>query len=642
MSSDKIIIKSQSPLLAALPNTVVLPDGTKDVSMGSGKITSLISSGGSAIIYEIWNPELEVTRAVKLLHPDHSDESEGRFQTEMKITAKLHHPNIVEIYAVGKWQGLPYIEMECIDGFTLEKLIEKHGSLPLEVCSAIGLMVGRALNYAHNQEYIIYGKKYRGVIHRDLKPANIMVNRNGQVKLMDFGIARPMTASMHTMEGMVIGTMQYLAPEQLDGKEIDIRADIYSLGTVMFEMLTGSKAFPETNLVKLVPEKISNNFTPLENFQAKIPRQLCKMVHKCMRYEKEHRVQNAMEFLRSLGNVHKKITKKSPEQIMVEYMKQEVREKTIISVRKKLHIHPAYVIIPVFTLAAVVAFVWWGADVKIKEPPSLPPQTKMQSRQKQVPTRGRQPQGISAGKEKKNARTAPSPPSSTPKPEAVHNRPAAPAPSKLIPDPEPVASSKPSPGRTQPAVTRPVRRKVSLLERKKRQYGTSNIMEIIENEFQNGHFSGIIALYPYLPENQAASSKARLYKLRSLRQTGPAKRYAQFLMTSNINDGEFYLAKARYLLSVNNALKADEQLRLAATSPLSLATTAAFRKDLAFTQARCATALLRASPSEANKRKAMEAWFNVKSLYQKSPGHSHYKRADEEIRRINKVDLAKK
>jgi serine/threonine protein kinase len=350
MSEPKIILKSKTGSPIQLPGTLTLPDAKKSVQMGSGVITSVISSGGMAIIYEIWNAELEVKRAIKLLHPDHTKESEERFQTEMKITAKLHHPNIIEIYAVGKWNDLPYIEMERIDGVTLEKLIGDSGGLPVEVCTAIGIMTGRALNYAHNQDYQLYGKEYHGIIHRDLKPGNIMVTNAGIVKLMDFGIAKPVTVSMHTMEGVIMGTMQYLAPEQLDGKDIDVRADIYSLGTVIYEMLTGSRAFPEQNLAKLVTDKLNNNYVPLAGYSRKIPPPLCNLVEKCLRYEKEKRMQNALEFLRTLGNVHKSIDAKSPEQILSQYMKEAHHGKTLISIRKKRQRAPlmigAFIVLP--------------------------------------------------------------------------------------------------------------------------------------------------------------------------------------------------------------------------------------------------------------------------------------------------------
>ncbi len=335
MPPDKIIIKSRLPSQTKLPGTISLPDGTQPVQLGSGTITSLISSGGMALVYEIWNSELEVKRAVKLLHPDHSRESEERFYTEMKISAKLHHPNIVDIYGVGRWNGLPFIEMERIDGVTLEELISRFGSLPPEVCTALGVMVGRALNYAHNQSYVIYGKKYKGISHRDLKPGNIMITREGVVKLMDFGIARPITASIHTCEGTVVGTMQYLAPEQLDGSPTDARSDIYSLGTVLYEAVTGIRAFPEVNITKLVPDKLANNFVPLEDFNLKTPQALCNLVHRCMRYEQDKRVQSMLEYLRAMGHLHKNLSPQLPEVAIGEFLKQVHREKKIASIYRR-------------------------------------------------------------------------------------------------------------------------------------------------------------------------------------------------------------------------------------------------------------------------------------------------------------------
>ena len=159
-----------------VPHVMILPDGSKPVELGSGAVTALLGIGGMANVYEIWNNHLEMKRAVKLLHPNYSQDSKERFETEIKITAKLDHPNIVEIHAVGEWNGLPYIEMEKIEGVTLEKLVSDRGGLPFEVCTAIGIMVCRALRYAHSHEYALYGETYHGIIHRDLKPNNIMVS----------------------------------------------------------------------------------------------------------------------------------------------------------------------------------------------------------------------------------------------------------------------------------------------------------------------------------------------------------------------------------------------------------------------------------------------------------------------------------
>ena len=187
----------QNPGAAAGPATN-LPSGNEPIPLGSGAIVGLLGSGGMARVYKIWNEKLEVFRAVKILLPNQQGDLRNRFETEAKITAKLHHPNIVEIYNVGDWQGLPYLEMEIIDGLSLESIISKTGKLPSSVCSSIAIFTARALGYAHGQQFLIYGKNYHGIVHRDLKPANIMVSSQGALKLMDFGIARPTEASPKT------------------------------------------------------------------------------------------------------------------------------------------------------------------------------------------------------------------------------------------------------------------------------------------------------------------------------------------------------------------------------------------------------------------------------------------------------------
>jgi serine/threonine protein kinase len=156
--ANKQVLETSS--LKRVRNRVILPDGTQNEPLGSGIITGVLGVGGMANVYEIWNSKLELNRAVKLLHPNCTEETIQRFDTEIKITAKLHHPNIIEIHAVGCWNDLPYIEMERIDGKTIEALISERGAFPPEVCTAIGVMIGRALRYAHNQEYVIYGKTY--------------------------------------------------------------------------------------------------------------------------------------------------------------------------------------------------------------------------------------------------------------------------------------------------------------------------------------------------------------------------------------------------------------------------------------------------------------------------------------------------
>jgi len=245
------------------------------------------------------------------------------------------HPNIVEIFYVGTWHNLPYIEMERIDGWTLDEMVTRFGALPVEVATAIAVCVARALNYAHNQKYMIFGKEYRGIIHRDLKPANIMIGREGAVKLMDFGIAKPVKASHRTTEGMVVGTMAYLSPEQLQGKEIDMRADIYSFGSVLYELLTGRKTFPEENLARLITDKLSNNFLKLNISALKCPLRLKKLLQRCLTFDKQKRVQDSGALLHRLEIIHKSISPFSPEEVLQQFVTADNYEKRVVAIRRK-------------------------------------------------------------------------------------------------------------------------------------------------------------------------------------------------------------------------------------------------------------------------------------------------------------------
>jgi serine/threonine protein kinase len=644
--------------------------------MGSGVITSLISSGGMAIIYEIWNPELEVKRAIKLLHPDHSKESEERFQTEIKITAKLHHPNIIEIYGVGKWNELPYIEMERIDGVTLETLIQETGGLPVEVCTSIGIMVGRALNYAHNQDYQIYGKEYHGIIHRDLKPGNVMITNGGIVKLMDFGIAKPLSASTRTIEGVVMGTMQYLAPEQLDAKDVDERADIYSLGAVVYEMLTGNRAFPEQNLAKLVTDKLGNNYLPLEGYSRKIPAALCGLVHKCLRYEKEKRIQNALEFLKSLGQIHKSLDERSPEQILSQFMKEAHHNRTIISIRKHQGVMPSVKWLVLFgflaatVVAGVIGIIRFHDELSPKPPPAavqkpnvtpvIPPAAAASLPAPEVrktddtvrlgPDKGsdskrntaaghavvpqasaREPKGKDKNliaktgvKRKKNGRPVktPSPISDTMRPPTQYAT---------------IGSVNDSPAPQEQKVLQPPESKAALLARLKQRYATSDLMVIFTGEVEAGHFQDALTLYESLDKDYASSKKAKIFKLRALKSIGDQSGTAKMLLANDLYDGEFYLEKGRYLFDQGELAQSQELLKKASVSPCGFLESKVFRLRLLFSIALCASAVYDQKKTAETKTKAMEAWYDVKSLLRASPEHDYFKRADSEIRRISKA-----
>ena len=231
----------------------------------NGAIIRLLGSGGMADVYLVWNARQDVYRAVKVIKPGQPAGLLSRFETEIKIHSNLDHPSIVHCYNVGSWHGLPCIEMEYVNGVSLENHLARCGRFSVEETLAVGIIIARALHYAHNRHVAIEGKVYEGIIHRDLKPANILLSRGGRIKLSDLGIARPQQVSIHTQESTaIVGTLPYLAPEQIDGRNIDGRADLYALGATLYEFLTGRRAWPQQEMTILLSAKSIGRYIPIK------------------------------------------------------------------------------------------------------------------------------------------------------------------------------------------------------------------------------------------------------------------------------------------------------------------------------------------------------------------------------------------
>ena len=267
-----------------------------------GRIVRLLGSGGMADVYLVWIPRIEMYRAVKVIKPGQPSNLLARFETEIRILSKLAHPNIVQFYNVGEWFSLPYIEMEFVPGASTEDVLEKCGMFSAQEAAAIGIVVCRALDYAHKKTATIYGNTYKGVVHRDLKPANIMLSKSGRMKLTDFGIARPQSVSLHTMDtGAVVGTLPYLAPEQLSGtQELSAKVDIYALGATLYEFLSGARAFPQTEIPALLSAKSSGQTAPLPG---KVPRLLSEIIQKAMAIKPQDRYESAAAMEKDLDKV---------------------------------------------------------------------------------------------------------------------------------------------------------------------------------------------------------------------------------------------------------------------------------------------------------------------------------------------------
>src|SRR3954452_7393290 len=200
------------------------------VLSGRYRLESKLGSGGMSTVYLARDSTLERWVAVKVMHREISDQPDQleRFRREARAVAQLSHPNVVAVIDAGEDGGYPYIVLEYVEGETLKQRIDRLGRLPVDEAAAYGIEIGRGLAAAHAQR----------LIHRDVKPQNVLIDAEGRAKVTDFGIARSLESDGLTKTGRVLGTTDYVAPEQAMGQAVDARCDIYSLGVVLYEMLT--------------------------------------------------------------------------------------------------------------------------------------------------------------------------------------------------------------------------------------------------------------------------------------------------------------------------------------------------------------------------------------------------------------------
>lgn len=289
--------------------------------IGPNRVDLLVGEGGMANVYKVWHEGLEVVRAVKVLKKANHQESKERFLTEAKILADINHPNIVEIHNIGYIdRQIPFIEMEFVEGTSIKNLLTQHQRLPPMVALSIAYFTSQALHYAHIKNYTLYGKVYHGLIHRDIKPDNIVISKDGVVKLMDFGVARPSEVSLHTVGAKIVGTLIYLSPEQLNGTQLDHRSDLFSLGTVLYEMISGNRVFPHKSLQDLVQKKLKGEYLPLSSHGVPVPSSVEKIIKSSLALNPDNRFENASDMAEALFASLHEITDRAPQNILSRFM----------------------------------------------------------------------------------------------------------------------------------------------------------------------------------------------------------------------------------------------------------------------------------------------------------------------------------
>src|SRR5271155_2415278 len=258
------------------------------------EILQLLGQGGMGAVYKARDTELERLVALKLIRPELASHPEilRRFKQELILAREVTHRNVIRIFDLGQAQGIKFITMEYVEGRDLRTIIHEHDKekMTSEEVVPIVLQITAALDAAHNA----------GVVHRDLKPQNVMLDKDGRVYVMDFGIARSLETPGMTQTGALMGTPEYMSPEQAKGEKVDARSDLFALGIIFYEMLTGISPFKADTAMAMMFKRTQERATPLAQLNMGVPAVISDIVSKCLETKAEERYQSAREVITDL------------------------------------------------------------------------------------------------------------------------------------------------------------------------------------------------------------------------------------------------------------------------------------------------------------------------------------------------------
>jgi serine/threonine protein kinase len=264
-------------------------------TIGRYKILGELGRGAMGIVYRAQDPALDRVVALKTIilgeDAEGREEYQKRFFLEAKAAGKLTHPSIVTTYDFGEQEGVAYLAMELLEGTDLRTRLKEGGALPPAEAVGIARQVAEGLGFAHE----------RGIVHRDIKPGNIMLLERGRAKIMDFGLARMRAADHKTVTGMVLGTPKYMSPEQVAGSPVDQRSDLFSLGIVLYEMLTGARLFGAEDMTQIMHNVTYQEHEPPTRLRPELPAMLDFVVARALKKDPSARYQDAAELAADLA-----------------------------------------------------------------------------------------------------------------------------------------------------------------------------------------------------------------------------------------------------------------------------------------------------------------------------------------------------
>jgi len=625
--------------------------------IGSGKLMGKIGEGGMATVYKIWNEDLDTFRAIKIAKPDADEHFCRRFVSEARIVEKLKHHNIIEIKNIQYYRNLPFIEMEYVDGCTLRDLLTGKGGLALSVSCSIAFQVLHALKYAHSETVSIEGKEYNGIFHRDLKPENIMITRNGRIVVMDFGLARPIAQGINsTCINTFVGTPQYAAPEQFQLGKIDHRADLYAMGIILYEMVTGHHPFAGMkeqcgDLEEYLTNRRCATWKMVDIPAVRLPKRLSAIIRKCLENDCTKRYQNADELLDELKQIKCDSTKLDSKFISLSLFTGDSKETdakktsgTAVKHRpsvKLLSLLAGGILVP----ACILLFVF-GRERSQKEPESI---DNSQTESIQLPPASSTDNtdisetGIQSQEKERQPVSEPrSPPPMEKKHEPATRAGITTHDTSRLSIPEKSSSSVDAADKVQKkSVNRkhhtkkensgdnPQKDPLVLLKQK---YGSDDIIKSAAAAINRKQFDDALQLLDALPGKHPDMDKKIIMQLDCFIQTGKYVRAKQIVSRASVNAAEFNFQAGKYYYTVGNYVKAIGYFNRAQEKRCIFRGRKELLADALYYSACSYQKRFEEDTSPENRSDVRNAWYLVKRMLPEDD--PRYRQATQELSRL--------